>query len=228
MPAFSCCDAELGGELSVATMGSLSDAITPNDAEQMLLSVSDSHEGELAINFFRQFVPMHLIHDGARFMWQTEFGKEAARRIATDNAPFREQVTSQLSVAAFYFFKQMTLEDPRNFEIAPGKMDPAIRKLSESLLAGYEEGRLGQGDFIPIGIAYLGQGFMLGWGSIESSVKHTMEEKVAMAYCLARHMKHKNRPKETEKLLRLVVENGTDALVTTPASAELEKGSETP
>lgn len=55
-----------------------------------------------------------------------------------------------------------------------------------------------------------------------------MEEKVALAYCLARHMTHKKRPKETEKLLRFVVENGTDALLTTAANDELEKRPETP
>ena len=171
--------------------------------------------GEFGINFFRFYLPRSkLVNPTAQMMWQTDFGQRSSRRLAFGTCSLIENTTLQLAVATFCVFKRISLPDVENFDLTVGPVDTAIEALAESFREGFENERLIQSDFFPIGqIILVGNSYIGGWNQIEMHKKLTLEEKATLGYCLGFELERQKQPRDAKRAFEMALKSSCAEIV---------------
>jgi hypothetical protein len=212
------------GTLEASVLGSLSNAITANDADLFLSHVLQGNTRAVSagLGYLRQhLLPNSVVASHLRNMWRTSHGREYARAMAFGQLSSRMETTSQVILSAFEIARHViqNTDDPQPLS---KDEDEVLWKTSQELIAGYQDGILKETQGLQLYFALIGNNNSLGWQAVAPTLKPRYRG--PLAYVFGRRCVHLKRLDEARAMFRSAINDAAQgSAVQRLANAELRR-----
>jgi serine/threonine protein kinase len=212
------------GSLNASVLGSLSNAITADDADVFLSRVLTHNARAVSAGFgyLRQhLLPNSVVASHLRNMWRTSHGREYARAMAFGQLSLRMNTTSQVVLSVFEIGRHaiQNTDDPQPLT---KDEDEVLWKTSEDLIFGYQGGSLNEMQGVQLYFALIGNNNSIGWQAVAPTLKPRYRG--PLAYVFGRRCVHLKRLDEARAMFRTAIDDAAkDSAVQRLADAELQR-----
>jgi hypothetical protein len=182
------------GTVCAAMLGSLGNAVTPDDADAMLATVLDGNKtgSSNVISLLRQHVvPSAQIAWHLRNMWRTRHGREYARQLAFGQLPYRLDTTAQVMLTLAEIFRYVVQNSESPHELTADE-DEVLWSTSQDLFAGVQKRALNEMAAVQYYMALRGN--MAAWDALAPTLDPRYRG--PLAYVLGRRYVHLKRSTE--------------------------------
>jgi WD40 repeat protein/tetratricopeptide (TPR) repeat protein len=198
-------------------LASLSDQLTPKDADEMVDRVIEQLVPQLPLVrlFLNRLFPQEELAVILRTMWQSERGREHARRIAFREASHAESLGVQVQLSAIPACRRGAFGGRTTPE-----QDEVIWQMATGWFDHFREGRVTNDDMMKIVTTWLGDTGAAGWKGVRDRLPAKL--RADMAYIFAHRYALQGKAAEAAQFLETAARDAPpDAAVKPLAEREL-------